>query len=93
MGDMPRVGLVSNEDIKILVPASDPTINAEVIYNGPLQAPIAAGQEVAELVITAGDLPEVRVPLFAESDVGSGGFNIRMRTATSVLLQSFGIGS
>ena len=94
MGDVPRVGLVSNEDIDVLVPVSaGNNVTAEVVYNGPIQAPIAQGDEIAELVITAGDLPPVRVPLVAETDVTAGGFTVRMRTATSVLFQSIGLGS
>lgn len=94
MGDMPRVGLVAAENVEVLVPVSAGNeIAAEVVYNGPLQAPISKGQEIAELVIQAGDLPEVRVPLVAESDITAGGFSVRMRTATSVLLNSFGLGS
>jgi D-alanyl-D-alanine carboxypeptidase (penicillin-binding protein 5/6) len=94
MGDVPRVGLVSNEDIDVLVPVSaGNNVTAEVVYNGPIQAPISQGDEVAELVITAGDLTPVRVPLVAETDVTAGGFTVRMRTATSVLFQSIGLGS
>ena len=94
MGDAPRVGLVATDDIDILVPVSaGDEIAAEVVYNGPLQAPIEAGQEIAELVIQAGDLPEVRVPLVAESSVTAGGFSVRMRTATAVLMKNFGLGS
>ena len=94
MGDVPRVGLVAAEDVEVLVPVSAGNeIAAEVVYNGPLQAPISKGQEIAELVIQAGDLPKVRVPLFAESDITAGGFSVRMRTATSVLFNNFGLGS
>lgn len=94
MGDMPRVGLVATDDIDILVPVSaGDEIAAEIVYNGPLQAPIKQGQEVAELVIQAGDLPEVRVPLVAENAVTAGGFSVRMRTATAVLMKNFGLGS
>jgi D-alanyl-D-alanine carboxypeptidase (penicillin-binding protein 5/6) len=94
MGDLPRVGLVSEEDIEILVPVSaGDEIAAEVVYNGPLQAPLEQGQQIAELVIKAGDLPQVRVPLVAEDSSTAGGFSVRMRTATSVLMKSIGIGS
>lgn len=94
MGHVQRVGLISNEDIEVLMPASsDSLVNAEIVYNGPLQAPIAKGQEIAKLVVKAGDLSEVSFPLFAESDVSAGGFTVRMRTATNVLMNSFGLGS
>lgn len=94
MGAAPRVGLVASEDIDVLVPVSaGDEIAAEIVYNGPLQAPITAGQEIAELVIQTGELPEVRVPLVAENDVATGGFSVRMRTATSVLMKNIGLGS
>ncbi|MDG1118790.1 MAG: D-alanyl-D-alanine carboxypeptidase, partial [Flavimaricola sp.] len=35
-------------------------------------------------------LPEVRVPLVAETDVPRGGFSTRLRTAAMVLLERFG---
>ena len=37
-------------------------------------APIAKGQEVAQLVITTGDTPPQVVPLVAGEDVGRAGF-------------------
>ena len=51
-------------------------------------APIAAGDRLGELVITLQDLPERRVPLVAETDVASGGFGVRLRTAALVLLDA-----
>ena len=39
-----------------------------------VKAPIAKGQEVAQLVITTGDTPPQVVPLVAGEDVGSAGF-------------------
>jgi D-alanyl-D-alanine carboxypeptidase (penicillin-binding protein 5/6) len=46
----------------------------KIRYQGPLTAPIAKGQEVAELVITTGDTPPQVVPLVAGEDVGRAGF-------------------
>ncbi|WP_084604740.1 D-alanyl-D-alanine carboxypeptidase family protein [Cognatishimia maritima] len=92
MGDTTKVGLVSAEDVDILLPViGQNDVDAEVVYNGPVQAPIAKGQQIAELVIRPMDLPEIRVPLVAESDVAAGGFAVRMRTATSVLMTRFGL--
>jgi D-alanyl-D-alanine carboxypeptidase (penicillin-binding protein 5/6) len=39
-----------------------------------LVAPIAKGQEVAQLVVTTGDTPPQVVPLVAGEDVGKAGF-------------------
>ena len=73
MGDSPTVGLVPAENLEILLPAlSGDAIKAEVVYTGPVTAPIQAGQQLAELVVKPEDLPEMRLPLVAQSDVGTG---------------------
>lgn len=93
MGEAMKVGLVSEADIDILLPViGESELMAEVVYNGPIEAPISKGQQLAELVITPMELPEIRVPLVAENDVAAGGFAVRMRTATSVLMSQFGLG-
>jgi len=82
LGDADMVGLVPAEDITLLVPALvQDNVTAEVVYNGPLLAPIAKGSAVAELIIHAPDLPDRRVPLVAEADVGRAGFLKRVLTA------------
>ena len=82
LGDAYMVGLVPAEDITLLVPALvQDNVTAEVVYNGPLLAPIAKGSAVAELIIHAPDLPDRRVPLVAEADVGRAGFLKRVLTA------------
>ena len=86
MGDADSVGLVPSEDVSLLVPALvQDKVTAEVVYNGPLLAPVAAGTPVAELIIHVPDLPARRVPLVAESDVGKGGFGKRLTTAAEAL--------
>ncbi len=92
MGKTPRVGLVPETDIDVLLPVlAQNKVKAEVIYNGPIEAPIAKGQPLAELVLMPEDLPEMRIPLVAEADVPEGGFGIRLRTAAGVLMQQFGL--
>lgn len=92
MGKSPNVGLVSENDIEVLLPVlARGKAKAEVIYNGPIQAPISKGQQLAELVLMPEELPEMRVPLVAEADVPEGGFGIRVRTAAGVLMRQFGL--
>ena len=44
LGAADTVGLVPAEDVRLLVPALvQDSVTAEVVYNGPLVAPIAAG--------------------------------------------------
>ena len=86
MGDAETVGLVPAEDLRMLLPAlAQDGLKAEVVYQGPIAAPIAKGTELAELVVTVPGMPEHRVPLVAETDVGKGGFVVRLKTAAKVL--------
>ncbi|MBU2993860.1 D-alanyl-D-alanine carboxypeptidase family protein [Octadecabacter sp. 1_MG-2023] len=87
MGEMPSVGLTLAEDLSLLVPlAGGADVAAEVIFNGPIQAPVTQGDQIAELVIQLQNMPETRVPLLAETSVAAGGFNTRLRTAADVLV-------
>ncbi|GLS86423.1 D-alanyl-D-alanine carboxypeptidase [Cypionkella aquatica] len=86
MGEADTVGLVPAQDVKLLIPAlAQDGLQAQVVYNGPLKAPIAKGSEVAQLVITVPGLPEHRVSLLAAADVPKGGFVKRLSTAAQKL--------
>lgn len=90
MGESATVGLALKDDLSMLVPTTGgTTLGADVIYNGPVEAPITAGQEIAELVIRLDNLPETRVPLVAASDVARGGFQTSLRVAADVLMTRF----
>ncbi len=87
MGDTTQIGLVAPHDASILVAAADRgPLEARVEYMGPIEAPVAAGDPVAELVIPRADLPDARLPLVADRDVTRGGFVPRVRTASQVLM-------
>ncbi len=80
------VGLVPETDLEILLPAlAGKTIPAEVVYSGPIDAPVSKGQQLAELVVQLEGLPEIRLPLVAETDVANAGFFLRVKTAALVL--------
>ncbi len=88
MGQDPRVGLMPAEDITILLPVlAGDAIEAEVVYTGPIEAPITKGQELAELVIKPDELPEMRLPLVADRDVPNGGFVGRITTVAKILAE------
>lgn len=90
MGRQPTVGLVAPEDLKILLPVlSGKQIAAQVVYTGPIDAPITKGQQLAELVITREGLPDIRLPLVADRDVPVGGFVNRILNAASMLIEQF----
>ena len=86
LGSHQRVNLVAKDDITLLVPAiGQDAVDMRVEYRSPIEAPISAGQAVAELVVTAPDMPEKRVPLVSDRDVEYGGFLPRLRASATVL--------
>ncbi len=92
MGKRPRVPLVPASDINILLPVlTGDEVPAEIVYYGPVDAPVAKGQELAELVIRPEGLPEIRVPLVADQAVAAGGFSVRLKTAAQVLMKQLGL--
>ena len=76
LGSEAEVPLLAPRDLAVTVPAglASGPVRMKVRYQGPLAAPIAKGQEVAQLVITTGDTGEQIVPLVAGADVGRAGF-------------------
>ena len=52
---------------------SNAALAATIRYDGPVRAPIAAGQEIAVLEVTAPGVPTARIPLFAAEAVGTAG--------------------
>jgi D-alanyl-D-alanine carboxypeptidase (penicillin-binding protein 5/6) len=75
------------EDVSMLMPVTTGVkVVAEVIYNGPITAPIEKDQQIAELVITPPSLPETRIPLVAANDVPAGGFMSRVGTVAQMLI-------
>jgi D-alanyl-D-alanine carboxypeptidase (penicillin-binding protein 5/6) len=89
MGAGDSVGLAPAESVEMLVPALlDPEITAEITYDSPLPAPVAAGDVVGEMVIHQGvrDVSH-RVPLVATGDVARGGLTVRVRTAAARVME------
>ena len=90
MGAADAVGLVPAADVRLLVPALvQEGMTAEVVFTGPVRAPVTAGQTIGELIVHVPDLPDARIPLVAETDVATGGFAKRLTTAAQVLMQRY----
>lgn len=87
MGAADRVGLVAQQDVTLLLPVTPGTgMAAEVVYTGPIEAPIPEGRQLAELIITPEGLPEHRIPLFAANAVPANGFVDRILSVSRVLI-------
>lgn len=76
MGSDSEVALIAPRNLAVTVPAglASGATSMKIRYQGPVAAPIAKGQHIADLVITTGDTPPQVVPLVAANDVGSAGF-------------------
>jgi len=86
LGAADSVPLTLAEDLTLLIPALEQDgLTAEAVFNGPLEAPVAAGQAVGELVVTVPDLGERRLPLVTASGVAKGGFLVRLEAAAQAV--------
>jgi D-alanyl-D-alanine carboxypeptidase (penicillin-binding protein 5/6) len=75
LGSSRSVGLVAAKPLTVTLPSGAvPQLAAKVVYEGPVKAPIKAGDHVADLVVTSPGLPDQRLPLVAASDVAAAGF-------------------
>lgn len=86
MGDHQQINATVAKDLDLLVPAiGQDSVETRVEYRTPLEAPIGLGSTVAELIITAPDMPEKRIPLVSDREVLRGGFLPRVRASAMVL--------
>lgn len=74
-GDSSTIGLVAPQDIAVTMPGgASSDMQIKVVYQGPIQAPIKAGQHIADIVVTTPDTGAQTMPLVAAKDVGKAGF-------------------
>jgi D-alanyl-D-alanine carboxypeptidase (penicillin-binding protein 5/6) len=75
LGSATTVGLAAPQDIAVTYPSGlGQNFRARIVYQGPVRAPIAQGQHIADLVVQTADMPPQTMPLVAESAVGEAGF-------------------
>ena len=75
LGSDDSVGLVAPRNLAVTYPSGlGQNIRARIVYQGPVMAPIRQGQHIADLMVTAGDMPPQVTPLVAEQAVGEAGF-------------------
>ncbi len=73
-GDARHIALKAAGPVAINLPrGSTAGLSATIRYEGPLRAPIAAGQEIAMLEVTAPGISPARIPLYAAEAVGAAG--------------------
>ncbi len=70
LGETPTVPLVANEDVIATLPRkARREMKVTATFEGPIPAPITAGDQVAKLVVTAPGSEALEVPLYAGADV------------------------
>ncbi len=74
-GDRFYVPLTGKSGVAIVLPRypANQRLSAEIVYNGPLKAPIRKGDEVARLRVTSTSSASNEVPLYAAEDVQPDG--------------------
>jgi D-alanyl-D-alanine carboxypeptidase (penicillin-binding protein 5/6) len=82
LGQDATVPLAVGKDLLVTLPrATHDQLTAEAVFDGPIPAPIAAGQEVGKVVISAPGMADMEVPLVAGKEVRKLGFFGRMVAA------------
>jgi len=75
MGTTTQVPLTIEKDITATIPTTVKNdLKVEVVYQGPLVAPVKKGQQVGTLKVEVPRLSSFEVPLVAAADVGRLGF-------------------
>src|SRR5205823_1670734 len=73
-GERSTVPLTTGKALAVtLTPEARAGMKVSVTYDGPVKAPIAKGQQIGTLNVTAPNAPDLSVPLFAGEAVGSAG--------------------
>jgi len=87
LGSDSEVGLVAPRDLAVTIPAGLLSKTAmKIRYAGPVKAPIAKGQHIADLIVTSSDTGEQVMPLVAAEAVEEAGFFGRLWTGLKQLL-------
>lgn len=85
-GAKSTVALQARGPVGILMPAEAGTrLAAQIIYRGPLAAPIEQGEPVGVLQVSVGDAISQETPLFAAESVGVGSLHQRALDAAMEL--------
>ena len=88
LGSDSEVALVAPRDLAVTIPAGvlSKIQSTRIRYQGPVKAPIAKGQHIADLVVTTSEAGEQVMPLVAAEAVGEAGFFARAWISLKQLL-------
>ena len=82
LGTQARVGLTTSEGARVLIPAgARDQVKVEDVYDSPLPAPIAKGDQLGRLVVNVPGAKDAVTPLIAAQDIPEAGFAGRLKGA------------
>jgi D-alanyl-D-alanine carboxypeptidase (penicillin-binding protein 5/6) len=74
LGSATSVALVAPQNLAVTLPrTASANVQVKVVYTGPIKAPIAKGQQIAQLIVQTPDTPPQIMPLVAGEDVAEAG--------------------
>lgn len=87
IGEEPAVRLAPARDVVLTAPYGTlDEATAQLRYDAPVEAPVAAGDEIGQIVLTVPGMEPITVPLLAMDAVERGGFVPRVKAAGTLLL-------
>ena len=85
LGESATVPLVAPADIAMMVPReARAEVAARIVYDAPLEAPVAAGQKAGELIVSVPGQDDTSFDLVAGRDVPRGGLMTRIGAAVQL---------
>ena len=89
IGAEPRVPLVVEDPVVMTTPFGGlRKVTGEIVYSGPVEAPIAEGQRIATLRLAAPGITDVEVPLHAGRMVARGGVQEKLKAGALYLVET-----
>ncbi len=91
LGTKPTVQLVTTKDINVTIPRRlRPQMKVTAVYDSPVAAPVAAGQELGKLTVTVPGRDPLEAPLVSDAGVAKLGLSGRMSAAFDYLVWGSG---
>ncbi len=89
IGAQPRVPLVVQDPVVMTTPyGALRKVTGEIVYSGPIEAPIKKGQKIATLRLSAPNVTAVEIPLVAGEAVARGGLQEKLKAGALYLAES-----
>lgn len=86
-GAKDSVGVTVRDPLQVMLPVdARPQMKVTLRYDGPLHAPVAAGQQIGTLTVSAPGKPDKTVPAIAAEAIPSNGFLDKMMTGLQALV-------